>query len=146
MITSAPKKEFTLDYPMSTVITTINSTLRLAGHRLLSSNNVLKTYEIAIVYGFNTAIMTIQVNEVDENKTKCSFEIFNTVGSAVQPVMLIGMLDKYLLTFTNLLTGKTKIVEPPPKTPSSKEAQNGNLFLKIVIAFIVILIIYFIVR
>ncbi|HEY8690563.1 MAG TPA: hypothetical protein VIM07_15105 [Chitinophagaceae bacterium] len=148
MITSAPRKEFTLDYPISQVVTTVNSTLRLAGHRLLDSNNVLKTYRIAIVYGFNTAIMTVQLNQVGENSTKCTFEIFNTTGSRVQPGTLTGMLDKYLLTFTNLLTGKIKIIEKPqpqpqPKISPDNESRNNNPVLKIVLAVIVIAIIVY---
>ena len=57
------------------------------------------------------------------------------------------MLDKYLLTFTDLLTGKTKIVEKTqPQIAAEKSKQSKKLVLSIVIGAIVLIVLYFYVK
>ncbi len=145
MITQAPRKEITLDYALMKVKETINSTFRLAGQRLLDKNDVLNTYRIALVHGLNTAILTIQLNKVEENKTSCLFEIFNTVDSGIQPATLTGMMDKYLQLFTDLLTGKLKVVEKT-QTQIAEERKKSNKFLIYLIiggiAFVILFLLF----
>lgn len=117
MITQAPKRELELNYPIEKIKDSIKQVCRLQGFNLLDSNDTLGIYRATIVKSLTTGITNITVSKIDDNRTKCVFEAYNTAGGVAPPARLSFLQDYFLEKFGEHLEGKLIINDQtaPPK-------------------------------
>jgi hypothetical protein len=117
MITQAPRRELELNYSIEKIRDAIKQVCRLGGYNILEANDTLGIYRISIAKNLATGIMNITVSKIDDGKTKCIFEIFNTSGGSAQPATLSRLQDGYLENLSKYLDGSLVINDQtaPPK-------------------------------
>lgn len=108
MITQSPKREIVIDFPVEKVKEVIDKIVAIPGngYTLHEKNNLFHTYKIATVKNFQTGIENITLNKIDEDKTSCVFEIYNTVGGTASPTILSSLQDNFLKVLSEGLEGK----------------------------------------
>jgi hypothetical protein len=111
MVTQSPKRELELNYPIDKIRDSIKQVSKLVGFNLLESNDTLGIYRVSIVKGISTAITNITVSKLDENRTKCVFEAFNTSGGTAAPARISELQDHFLSKFSEHLEGRLVVDE-----------------------------------
>lgn len=106
MVTQSPKRELELNYPIEKIQDSIKQVCRLQGFNLLEANDTLGIYRASMVQNLVTGITNIAITKIDDNKTKCVFEAFNTSGGFAPPARLSSLQDHFLQKFSEHLEGK----------------------------------------
>lgn len=126
MITTAPRRETTLSFPIEKVKSSLAEVTRLSDFRLTESNPTFNIYKVSVVHGFWTGLINITLNPVNDASTHCVFEIYNTIGGSAAPSQLNSLQDYFLKYLAASLEGKS-LIPPKPITPAiSEEVLNKN--------------------